>query len=204
MSQNQNVLDALLARSKAVFPDQQVHIEKKARTLFAEYSKAETGKPKAITIHTAEKIYPCIAFYKAVSEYTNAAEQAYAIVGKFFEEESAVSAKKLQKLCAIPFVYQLVPRVMAGIIHRYFGTQSGFEMIDHGTKRNVCHIDMIKCPYFSACTEHGCPELTTVFCNADDIAYGNMHAKLSWERKKTLGRGDDCCDFILRVVKQKR
>lgn len=203
MRQNQTVLDALLARSKEVFPDQQVRIEKKARILFAEYTKAEAGKPRAVTIHTVGKIYPCVAFYKAASEYTNASEQAYAIIEEFFEEESAVNAKKLQKLCRLPFVYRLVPRVMAGIIHRYFGTRSGFEMIDHGTKRNVCHIDMIKCPYFSACTEHGCPELTTVFCNADDIAYGNMHANLSWDRKKTLGRGDDRCDFILRVVKQK-
>ena len=38
-----------------------------------------------------------------------------------------------------------------------------------------------------------------VFCNADDVAYGNMHSKLSWERKKTLGRGNDCCDFILKI-----
>lgn len=203
MSQKQNVLDALLTRSKAVFPDQQAQIEKKARALFAEYTKVEADKPRAVTMHTVEKIYPCIAFYKAASECTNAPEQAYAVVEQFFAEESVAIAEKLQKLCRIPFVYQFAPRVMAGIIRRYFGTESGFEMIPHDTKRNVCHIDMVKCPYCSACTEQGCPELTTAFCNADDIAYGNMHPRLSWERKKTLGRGDDCCDFILRAVKQK-
>lgn len=202
MRQNKNVLDALLERSKEVFPDQQVQIEKKARALFAYYMKSEADKPKAVTMHTVEKIYPCIAFYKAVSEYTNASEKAYAIVEEHFEKECTITAQKLQKLCRIPFIYKFVPRIMAGIIHRYFGIPSGFEMLNHDTKWNVCHIDMIKCPYFSVCSEHGCPELTTVFCNADDIAYGNMHSKLSWERTKTLGRGHDCCDFILRTVKR--
>lgn len=202
MRQNKNVLDALLERSKEVFPNQQVKIEKKARILFADYMKAEAGKPRAVTMHTVEKIYPCIAFYKAASEYTNASEQAYTIVEEFFGRECTVTAKKLHKLCRVPFVYKFIPCIMAGIIHRYFGTQSGFEMLTYDTKWNVCHIDMIKCPYFSACSEHGCSELTTVFCNADDIAYGDMHAMLSWDRKKTLGRGDDCCDFILRVAKR--
>ena len=202
MKKNKNVLDALLERCKEVFPDRQAEIEKKARTLFSEYIKSETGKSKAVTMHTVERIYPCIAFYKAVSECAGAPERAYAIIDGFFEKESAASAKKLQKLCRVPFVYKLVPRVMASIIRRYFGTPSGFEMLVHETKRNVCHIDMIKCPYFSICSEQGCTELTTVFCNSDDIAYGNMHDKLSWERKKTLGRGDECCDFILRVKKR--
>ena len=198
MKKNKNVLDALLEKSKEVFPDQQVEIEKKARALFFEYIKAETDKPKAVTMHTVERIYPCIAFYKAVSECA-APDKAYAIIDEFFEKESIITSKKLQKLCRVPFVYKLVPRVMASIIRRYFGIPSGFEMLTHETKRNVCHIDMIKCPYFSVCSEQGCPELTTVFCNSDDIAYGNMHDKLLWERKKTLGRGDDRCDFILRV-----
>ena len=202
MKKNINVLDALLEESKEIFPNQQAEIEKKARILFSEYIKAEAGKPKAVTIHTVERIYPCIAFYKAVSECAGASEQAYAVIEKFFEKDSIITAKKLQKLCRAPFVYKLVPRVMASIIRRYFGTPSGFEMLAHKTDRNVCHIDMIKCPYFSACSEQGCPELTTVFCNSDDIAYGNMHDKLLWERQKTLGRGDDRCDFILRVKKR--
>lgn len=29
--------------------------------------------------------------------------------------------------------------------------------------------------------------------------YGNMHPKLKWGRTKTLGRGNDCCDFKLTV-----
>lgn len=201
MKQNKNILEDLLERSKDTFSDQQGNIEKEARALFIEYCQKEEGKPKEITMHTVNKILPCIAFYKAVSEYTGKSEQAYSMIEEYFAEECALIAKKLQKLCGIPFVYKLVPRIMAGIIHKFFGTRSGFELIDHSIKSDVCHIDIVKCPYFSICSDYGCPELTTVFCNGDDAAYGKMHFKLSWDRKKTLGRGDNCCDFILRIIK---
>lgn len=199
MKQQEDILVDLLYMSEKVFPEQKKQIEEKTRALFVEYCKREEGKTKEITMHTVKKIFPCIAFYNAVIECTKKKEQAYSIIDEYFTRESKAAAKKLQKLCQIPFVYKFVPRIMAGVIHRNFGVKSGFEMIDHKGKGNTCHIDMTKCPYFSSCSIYACPELTTAFCNADDVAYGNMHPNLSWQRKKTLGRGDDCCDFILKI-----
>lgn len=201
MKQYEKILVDLLYMSEKVFPKQSNQIEAKARILLEEYCRLEEGKPKEITMHTVKRIFPCIAFYKAVIECTKQQQQAYSMIERYFTRECRDMAKKLQKLCHIPFVYKLAPRIMAGIIHRSFGVKSGFKMRNHNVKGKLCHIDMIKCPYFSNCCKYGCPELTTVFCNADDIAYGNMHPKLSWERKKTLGRGDDFCDFILRIRK---
>lgn len=199
MKQYKDILADLLYMSEKEFPEQKGQIEEKSRTLLNEYCELEAGKSRQITMHTVEKIFPCIAFYHAVNECTGQKEKAYSIINEFFTRQCEITAHKLQKLCGFPFVYKLVPRVMAGIIHRNFGVKSGFAMIDHSVKGKVCHIDMVKCPYFSTCSAHGCPELTTVFCNGDDISYGNMHQRLSWERKKTLGRGNDCCDFILKI-----
>ena len=61
-------------------------------------------------------------------------------------------------------------------------------------------IDMIQCPYHDACVHYGCPELCPCFCDSDDITYDGMHPKLYWHRTKTLGRGDDCCDFCLKIA----
>ena len=33
--------------------------------------------------------------------------------------------------------------------------------------------------------------------DGDDAGYGNLHPKLIWGRTKTIGRGGDCCDFLL-------
>ena len=60
-------------------------------------------------------------------------------------------------------------------------------------------IDMIKCPYHDACVHYGCPELCPCFCDSDDITYNDLHPDLLWRRTRTLGRGNDCCDFCLKL-----
>ena len=40
-------------------------------------------------------------------------------------------------------------------------------------------------------------EITRAFCDGDDAGYGHLHPKLIWGRTKTIGRGGDCCDFLL-------
>ncbi|MGN0637478.1 MAG: L-2-amino-thiazoline-4-carboxylic acid hydrolase [Huintestinicola sp.] len=199
MKNNNEILEALLEESIKIFPEHYARIEEKARTLYLEFSNREEGKPKEITMHTVRQIYPCIAFYKAVIDQTGQQETAYNIIDGYFKKRAGASAKFLQKILKIPFVYNIVPNIMTVVIRKIFGRKSGFEMTEHKTEGKVCHIDMLICPYYSACSACGCAELTVAFCNSDDVAYGNLHPKLSWERRKTLGRGDDCCDFILRV-----
>ena len=33
-----------------------------------------------------------------------------------------------------------------------------------------------------------------------NIAYDDLHPKLVWHRTKTLGRGNECCDFCLKLA----
>ena len=44
------------------------------------------------------------------------------------------------------------------------------------------------------CELLGCKELTGTFCLSDDRVYGNMRG-IAFERKGTIGRGGDKCDF---------
>ena len=60
-------------------------------------------------------------------------------------------------------------------------------------------VDMMKCPYHDTCADYGCPELCRCFCDSDDISYTGLHPKLIWERSMTLGRGNDRCDFCMKV-----
>ena len=66
---------------------------------------------------------------------------------------------------------------------------------DRGTWR----VDMTKCPYYDTCVQYGCPELCPCFCDSDDITCANLHPKLLRHRTGTLGRGNACCDFCLRI-----
>lgn len=194
-----NMYDDLLKKCMELFPTYVEDINVIARSLYNEYCEKEKGKPKEITMHTVESIFPCIAFYKAVGECTGDRKMAYSLIEKYFEDVTGVTAKRLQLLCKIPFAYRLVPWIMAKVIHKVYGVKSGFAMTDHQVKGKRCHIDMLQCPYYSYCRMYGCPELAVAFCNSDDIAFGNMHPKLSWKRKKTLARENEICDFILEI-----
>ena len=54
--------------------------------------------------------------------------------------------------------------------------------------RGIWRVDMTKCPYYDTC-----------FCDSDDITCANLHPKLLRHRTGTLGRGNACCDFCLRI-----
>ena len=69
------------------------------------------------------------------------------------------------------------------------------------TSGGVWRVDMLKCPYHDTCARYNCPELCHCFCDSDDITYDGLHKKLVWRRTKTLGRGNECCDFCLMTVK---
>ena len=80
-----------------------------------------------------------------------------------------------------------------------FGPAAGFAPKELQTGNGVWRVDMMKCPYHDTCTEYGCPELCRCFCDSDDISYTGLHPKLIWERSMTLGRGNDRCDFCMKV-----
>ena len=82
-----------------------------------------------------------------------------------------------------------------------FGPAAGFAPKELQTGNGVWRVDMMKCPYHDTCTEYGCPELCRCFCDSDDISYTGLHPKLIWERSMTLGRGNDRCDFCMKIVK---
>lgn len=52
-----------------------------------------------------------------------------------------------------------------------------------------------KCFYLDMFNFYKAPELTATYCNMDDYMYETLPESISWQRKGTMGRGNDCCDF---------
>ncbi len=67
-------------------------------------------------------------------------------------------------------------------------------------KKTETEYHVLRCPYVDLCNYYGCPEIVTVFCDSDDVSFGNISDNLKWERKKTIGRGDNLCDFKLTIL----
>ena len=157
-------------------------------------------EPSVMDPHTKARIYPAIAIFESLLQEECTREEAAQVIYDFFDIFAAKGARFIQIMLKIPGLYKKVPNFAVKMIDQSFGKDAGFQSIDHHEK-NGMHIDMIVCPYHQICKKYHCPEIVKAFCHSDDVAYGHMHPKLEWARTKTLGRGDDCCDFILRIKK---
>ena len=150
--------------------------------------------------HLESQIMPGIAAYETL-QTVMPKEEALRTVHGYVEERAYRLKKIFLRLMRIPGLYKKVPRIFAAQTPKFFGISAGFEANEIRTTGGVWRIDMTRCPYHDECVRCGCPELCHCFCDSDDITYDGLHPKLIWQRTMTLGRGDDCCDFCMKVVK---
>ena len=172
-----------------------------AHKRYDELLKENKDEPKAMDPHTKARIYPAISVFESLLKAGCSREEAAQVIYDFYDLFAKKGAKVLQGILKIPGLYKKIPKFACKMIDKSFGSNAGFKSIKRKVDKNVMHVDMMVCPYNNICRKYGCPEIVKAFCHSDDIAYGNMHPKLIWARTKTLGRGGDCCDFIINIKK---
>lgn len=150
--------------------------------------------------HLESQILPGIAAYETL-QMVMPKEQALQTVHGYVERLARTSHKQLATLLLIPGLYRLVPSVFVKSTRSVFGPAAGFDPKELQVGNGIWRVDMVKCPYHDTCAEYGYPELCRCFCDSDDISYAGLHPKLIWERSMTLGRGDDRCDFCMKIIK---
>lgn len=148
--------------------------------------------------HLKSQILPGIAAYEVLGTVMDK-NDALGAVHNIVRLHALDSRRKIEKLLKIPGMYRLVPGIFAVGVKKIFNEAAGFSAREYNASHGVWRMDMIKCPYKDTCTKYGCPELCVCFCDSDDVSYDNLHKKLLWHRTKTLGRGDGCCDFCLKI-----
>ena len=154
--------------------------------------------PKGVHMHTDSRILPSAAIYLTIRG-TIGPEKAYEII-----EDAAVSGcagieKKLQKMMKLPGMRGLFVRIWDPMVKTIFGPDNGFQNVFYPKKKGEYRMDVTACPYCRTFTELGCPELTKIFCENDERIYGRLPG-LVFERKGTLGKGADRCDFLMKKV----
>ena len=168
--------------------------ETRLQALRAENADATREKQR----HLENQILPGIAAYETLQKVMPK-EEALQTVHGYVEQKAWRMKKALLKLMRLPGLYRIVPAIFARETPKLFGVTAGFAATDIQTTGGVWRIDMAKCPYHDTCAQYGCPELCHCFCDSDDITYDGLHPRLYWHRTKTLGRGNDCCDFCLKL-----
>ena len=157
---------------------------------------AAAGKEKQF--HLENQILPGIAAYETL-QTVMPKEEALQTVHGYVEQRAWKLRKPFSALMRIPGLPRKTPGIFTKQTRRMLGEAAGFEAREIETTGGVWRIDMTKCPYHDACVHYGCPELCPCFCDSDDITYNDLHPDLLWRRTKTLGRGNDCCDFCLKL-----
>lgn len=137
-----------------------------------------------------QTILPRIALYKAMKEYGLKEDEACKHMKKYMidhvAKEKHLSMVKMEK---IPFFYKLYSSIFLKVVRKTDLWKSS-----QSNGKDYFNVTMKKCLWHTACKENGCEKLCRLFCDVDNATYGNLK-KLGFSRTKTLGYGDDCCDF---------
>ena len=182
------------------FPEWEAMLNSAFKKRLGELRSEHAGASRQRMRHLESQIMPGIAAYETL-QTVMPKEEALRTVHGYVDERAYQLKKIFLRLMRIPGLYKKVPGIFAAQTPKFFGISAGFEANEIRTTGGVWRIDMSRCPYHDECVRCGCPELCHCFCDSDDITYDGLHPKLIWQRTMTLGRGDDRCDFCMKVVK---
>lgn len=137
-----------------------------------------------------QTILPRIALYKAMLKSDLATDEIYKYMKKYMIDIVAkrkhLSMVKMEK---VPCFYLLYSKIFLKVVRKTDLWES-----EQSHDKNSFDVTMKKCLWHTACVENDCEKLCCLFCDVDDVTYGNLK-KLGFSRTKTLGYGKDCCDF---------
>ncbi len=174
----------------------------KVEELYSKYiSTIDPNGNESLNNHLITNLFPTMAYYKALRDSNYNTDDALSYVRE--ETKKSAEAKRLenQKMSKMPCAYLMYRLAVKGVIKKSFPDEA-FKTEWICCNGKEIHFDFHKCIYNDLTKEYGCPELCTVFCENDDIAFSGLMPKIRFERKGTLGKGMDKCDFHL--IKNKR
>jgi hypothetical protein len=168
----------------------------------ARYEELYAHRPRfhhpALRQHLEEGVLPALALYQTLREEGDDQEAALAAIDRILA--TSVERSGRRQLVQVvghlpdPFAIMRIANRWA-MKHRYPPEGWRFEWVEDSDQ--CIAYDARECFYVNVLTFYGAPELTAHLCAIDDLLYGDLPG-IAWERTKTLGRGDDRCDFRFR------
>lgn len=169
-------------KGKNIFNEQEKILDELIKNI---KEKSENQKDTLI-----QTILPRIALYKAMIVNGLSNEVLYKHIQKYMLDVVAKQKhSSMVKMEKIPFFYSIYSSVFLKVVR----TTDLWESSQQHDK-NSFTVTMKKCLWHTACVENNCEDLCHLFCDVDNITYGELK-KLGFSRTKTLGYGCDCCDF---------
>ncbi len=156
---------------------------------------------KMLAKHLKKSIIPSIAVYKTMINKSMGREYAYQMVRESVLYDAKKNQKIFQRIGKLPFGYFLIKIMTPLAVKSNFG-KTGWDFDWKRSDRHGIEFDCHRCFYFDIFQKYSVLELTSIFCESDDVVYGSI-PNITWARTKTIGNGDEVCDFKFFKSKDK-
>lgn len=152
-------------------------------------------KDPVLRFHEVRYLLPALALYNVLlEEYGGDAQAAISDV----EEVVRLTILKQTRMPFSPLKWPRKPfplfRWGFRLVMKAFPSPSWtIDYLENSPQK--VEFNITRCFYFDALTKLGFPELTRVFCRADDAMAEHFPPDIRFERSTTIGKGGDFCDF---------
>lgn len=147
----------------------------------------------ALRWHLEQNILPGLALYQVLSKESNDQGAVLAEVGSLLEIGSRAVSRFVNVYTYLPLPFTIMQQMFKASLLAF--PRQGWDIEQVENSKTSFAFNVHRCFYLDVLTAYSAPELTSLYCRLDDLLYANWSPSIRWERTKTLGRGDDCCDF---------
>lgn len=169
------------------------------------YSERPRFSDRKLQTHVDELIIPILALYQGLIEKTGDAERSLVEVHELM---TRVVSGKSQKI--IPLLqyfsdpFSMMRRAVR-LVNKTVFPASGWDIEYIQDDTEAIAFNIHKCLFMNIFTAYGVPELTKVLCQFDDDIAELFPPQILWQRRSTLARGAELCDFrYLRGIEEKQ
>ena len=165
------------------------------------YSERKHYDNRALRQHLEEGILPGVALYQTLLDDPDTGQAALELAEAALAEGALAGRRSMERLGRLPFYFWLM-RVLIKPVMRLNFPAVGWETEWVEASGDALAFNMHRCFYLDVLEGYGVPELTALYCKMDDLTYDGVSRYVRWARKRTLGRGDECCDFRWERVRR--
>jgi hypothetical protein len=167
----------------------------------ARYDELHRDRPRfahpVLRLHLEQNVLPVLALYQVLQEEGLSQAAALDEAEHLLKAAFGGSFQLLQLLGRLPAPFTLFRRLTRQAMQVVFPPQ-GWDVEWLQDDGQILAFNVRGCIYLQVLTIYRAPELTPLFCRADDWFFAGLPPSIRWERTKTLGQGGDCCDFRWR------
>ena len=160
--------------------------------------KRPTLESRVLRLHLETNILPSLALYRIFLEESvdqmTALEATDQLLEDWVRSTPPVWFRLNQFLSRLPINFSDF-RCYTRWLMRLVFPSPAWDTIYITDNNNMLAFNINQCFYLDILRYYQAPELTPVFCKADDILMESLPEEIRWARTNTLGQGADYCDF---------